>query len=71
MSVYCCFVGVWIFSGTCAAADLFVGNFFGDDSDTLLCNGATGAFLNTFASPVEDAAGLKFGPDGNLYVAPR
>ena len=31
-------------------------------------NGATGAFLNTFASGVDDAAGMKFGPNGNLYV---
>jgi hypothetical protein len=105
--------GLWIISVAHAdPVDLFVGNFFGDDSDVLKfdgttgtfesvfvpfsvdsfplggafgsdgnfyvsnsntdavlrVNGTTGSFINTFASNVDDAAGLKFGPDGNLYV---
>jgi streptogramin lyase len=100
-----------ILSNVCSATDLYVGNFFGNDSDILKYNGNTGAFqsvfvpftvdsfplggafgadgnlyvsnsntdtvlrvngttgalINTFAS-VDDAAGLKFGPNGNLYV---
>jgi DNA-binding beta-propeller fold protein YncE len=37
-------------------------------SSVLRYNGTTGAFIDTFAIPV-DARGLRFGPDGNLYVA--
>jgi streptogramin lyase len=101
-----------IFPSLCSATDLYVGNFFGNDSGVLKfngttgtfesvfvpfsvdsfplggafgsdgnfyvsnsntdavlrVNGTTGAFLNTFASGVDNAAGLKFGPNGNLYV---
>lgn len=37
-------------------------------SSVLRYDGTTGAFIDTFAIPV-DARGLRFGPDGNLYVA--
>jgi streptogramin lyase len=47
--------------------NLYVSN---SDNDTVLrYNGTTGAFISTFATNVEDAAGLAFGPDQNLYVA--
>jgi WD40 repeat protein len=46
--------------------NLYVSNSDGDD--VLRFNGTTGAFISTFASNVEDAAGLAFGPDSNLYV---
>ncbi len=48
------------------------GNFYvtNSNNDTVLrYNGSTGAFISTFATGVEDAAGLTFGPDHNLYVA--
>src|SRR5215467_6040675 len=113
--IWCLLAGLGILPTICAASEeLFVGNFFGHDSDILLFNGSTGAFesvfvpftpgvmtfplgaafasdgsflatnsdtdavqrfngttgafISTFASNVEDAAGMKFGPDGNLYV---
>jgi|SwirhisoilCB1_FD_contig_71_784530_length_1223_multi_2_in_0_out_0_1 streptogramin lyase len=106
-----CCVFIFVLGNVCSAADLYVGNFFGNDSDVLQFNGSTGAFdrvfapftvdsfplggafgangnffvtnsntdavlqlngstgalINTFAS-VDDAAGLKFGPNGNLFV---
>ena len=34
----------------------------------LRLNGTTGAFVNDFATSVEDAAGLAFGPANNLFV---
>jgi hypothetical protein len=50
-----------------------VGDFLvsSEDSDQVLrYNGATGAFLGVFASGsgLDEARGLRIGPDGNLYV---
>jgi streptogramin lyase len=47
------------------------GNFYVSNSDNdrvLEYDGATGASLRTFAMTVEDAAGLRFAPNGNLFV---
>jgi hypothetical protein len=48
-----------------------MGNFYVANSDTdtvLRLNGTTGAFMSTFASSVDNAAGLAFGPANNLFV---
>jgi hypothetical protein len=47
------------------------GNLCVSDSNTdsvLRVNGITGTLIDTFASNVDDAARMKFGPDGNLHV---
>lgn len=48
------------------------GNFYATNSDTdtvLKLNGITGAVINaTFSTSIENAAGLIFGPTGNLFV---
>src|SRR5262249_52012474 len=48
MRVYCLLAGLVVLPTVCAAEDLFVGNFFGQDSDILLFNGTTGAFQSVF-----------------------
>ena len=48
------------------------GNFYATNSDTdtvLKLNGVTGAVINaTFSTSIGDAAGIIFGPTGNLFV---
>ena len=68
----CLYLGVWALPGTCAASELYVGNFFGDDSDVLRYDGNTGAFKSTFvpngSGGLTFPLGASFGPDGNFYV---
>jgi streptogramin lyase len=48
-----------------------MGSFYVTNSDTdtvLRLNGTTGAFMSTFASSVDNAAGLAFGPANKLFV---
>jgi hypothetical protein len=73
MRVYCLLAGLGILPTTCGASEeLFVGNFFGPDSDILLFNGSTGAFENVFVpfTPgiMTFPLGAAFGPDGNFYA---
>jgi WD40 repeat protein len=70
----CCLYSVGgAFPETCSASDLFVGNFFGEDSDVLRYNGNTGAFESTFvpnnSGTLTFPLGGAFGPDGNFYVS--
>lgn len=71
-----CFLTVCagIFSGTCMASDLYVGNFFGPgNEDVLRYHGNTGAFVDTFISTgsggLSFPLGAAFGPDSNFYVS--
>jgi hypothetical protein len=59
------------FAGLLGASDLYVGNFFGDDSDVLKFNGTTGAFDSVFVPFAVDSfpLGAAFGADGNFYVS--
>ena len=72
----------WIRAGVCcicllvlpsvsSATDLYVGNFFGNDSDVLKFNGTTGAFQSVFVPFSVDSfpLGGAFGADGNFYVS--
>jgi DNA-binding beta-propeller fold protein YncE len=69
----CCLVSVWLLPGECRASSLYVGNFFGNQSDVLLYNGDTGAFIGTFvphgSGSLTFPLGGGFGPDGNFYVS--
>lgn len=58
-------------SGKKGKLDLYVGSF--SNSNVLRFDGTTGAFLGEFVprgrGGLDHAAGITFGPDGNLYVA--
>jgi len=64
---------LWAFPITGAASELFVGNFFGNQSDVLRFNGSTGAFETVFvpngSGTLTFPLGAAFGADGNLYVS--
>lgn len=69
----CLLAILWVFPITGVASELFVGNFFGDASDVLRFNGATGAFESVFipngSGTLTFPLGAAFGADGNLYVS--
>src|SRR5262245_17835854 len=73
VGVWCLCAGVWALPGLCSASDLFVGNFFGDDSDVIRYDASTGAFKNIFvpnnSGGLTFPLGAAFGADGNLYVS--
>ena len=67
-------VGVLVLPGVCAAADLYVGNFFGPgNEDVLRYNGSTGTFVSTFvptgSGGLSFPLGGAFGADGDFYVS--
>ena len=65
-------IGLCVHSMAYAApVDLFVGNFFGHDSDVLKYNGTTGAFESLFVPFSVDSfpLGAAFGADGNFYLS--
>src|SRR5437899_2062403 len=69
----CLLAALWAFPITGAASELFVGNFFGNQSDVLRFNGSTGAFETVFipngSGTLTFPLGAAFGADGNLYVS--
>jgi WD40 repeat protein len=72
LSMFLLFAAAWIVPSSCQASDLYVGNFFGDDSDVLKYNGSTGAFESVFvpfnSGTLTFPLGAAFGADGNFYV---
>jgi streptogramin lyase len=69
----CLLAVLWAFPITGVASELFVGNFFGNQSDVLRFNGSTGAFETVFipngSGTLTFPLGAAFGADGNLYVS--
>ena len=69
LATLCLGVAAWGFPGTCAADDLFVGNFFGSGHENILeYNATTGAFIGQFGPAISFPLGGTFGPDGNFYA---
>lgn len=54
--------------GASANIDLYVGNFFGSNSNILRYDGNTGAFVTNFVPNDSFPLGAAFGPDGNFYA---
>src|SRR5581483_5907914 len=68
VSAFCLYACIGITSGVCASRDLYVGNFFGNDSDILRYDGNTGAFVSNFVPGDSFPLGAAFGSDGNFYA---
>jgi glucose/arabinose dehydrogenase len=66
-------LGIWVLPSPCSASELFVGNFFGTDSNVLRYDGDTGAFKDTFvpfnSGGLTFPLGGAFGADKNFYVS--
>src|SRR5436309_1697263 len=67
-----CCVCFLVLPNVCSATDLYVGNFFGNDSDVLKFNGTKGAFMDVFVASgsggLSGGRDVTFGADGNLYA---
>src|SRR5215471_13870600 len=74
MRVYCLLAGLGILPTIgLASEELFVGNFFGHDSDILLFNGDTGAFQSVFVpftpGVMSFPLGAAFASDGSFLAS--